>query len=446
MRSRNRRGEATSLILAAFLVATAAPLVAERKINADEAVALAIANNESLKQSAISLSAKRRALGLSWNELLPSLSASAGLGSSAMSYENDFEALDASSLAAQGSLTASLSLSPALGESRKSLRLDLESELIVYGSARTKLELQVRKKVYAILLDKENLTSSRQNIERESQSYAQTEARYKAGLASELDLLSAKVSLAQLGPTADAYANILANDLDSLKNTIGIDPDEEISVEGSLELADEAIAKLRSDAKAAKSSDNRDVAAAAKTLELASSTKKALELSKLWPALSLSASVAPSDPLTYSGTSSSAKSLTTSASAMVSIELDNLVPGSSARESIAQAQDSIDKYEIAYRAAVKDAEASRKSNARSVESYQASLKALKLNAELAQQSYDASMKAYKNGLLTLTSLQSAAGDLESAKLSALSKSYDLIAAALDLAYETGLPLDSIGKE
>ena len=442
MRSRNRRGEASSLILAAFLVATAAPLVAERKINADEAVALAIANNESLKQSAISLSAKRRALGLSWNELLPSLSASAGLGSSAMSYEKDSEALDASSLAAKGSLTASLSLSPALGESRKSLRLDLESELIVYGSARTKLELQVRKKVYAILLDKENLTSSRQNIERESQSYAQTEARYKAGLASELDLLSAKVSLAQLGPTADAYANILANDLDSLKNTIGIDPDEEISVEGSLELADEAIAKLRSDAKAAKSSDNRDVAAAAKTLELASSTKKALELSKLWPALSLSASVAPSDPLTYSG----AKSLTTTASAMVSIELDNLVPGSSARESIAQAQDSIDKYEIAYRAAVKDAEASRKSNARSVESYQASLKALKLNAELAQQSYDASMKAYKNGLLTLTTLQSAAGDLESAKLSALSKSYDLIAAALDLAYGTGLPLDSIGKE
>jgi hypothetical protein len=56
------------------------------------------------------------------------------------------------------------------------------------------------------------------------------------------------------------------------------------------------------------------------------------------------------------------------------------------------------------------------------------------------------MKAYKGGLLTLTSLQSAEGDLESAKLSALSKSYDLIAAVLDLAYETGLPLDSIGKE
>ena len=433
-------------MLALFASAALAQLCAQRKIGVDEAVALAIANNESLKMSAISLEAKRRALGLAWNELLPSLSASAGLGSSRMSYENDFEALDASSLAAKGSLTASLSLSPALGESRKSLRLDLESELIAYDVARAKLELQVRKKAYAILLDKENLATSRQNIERQAQSYAQTEERYKAGLASELDLLSAKVSLAQLGPTADAYANVLANDLDSLKNTIGIGPDEELSVDGGLDLADEAVAKLLSDAKAAKSSDNRDVAAAAKARELASSTKKALELSKLWPSLSLSASVAPSDPLAYSGTSSSAKSLTTTASAMVSIDLDNLVPGSSARESIAQAQDGIDKYEIAYRAAVKDAEVSRKSYSRSVESYGASLKALKLNAELAGQSYDASMKAYKNGLLTLTVLQSAAGDLESAKLGALSKSYDLIAAALDLAYETGLPLDSIGKE
>jgi outer membrane protein TolC len=443
MNPRSRNGIA---VLALIAAATLAPLCAQKKVDADEAVALAIASNESLKQSAISLEAKRRALGLAWNELLPSISVSAGLGNTKMSYEEEFETLDSSSLAAKGSLAASLVLSPSIGESKKSLRLDLEGELVAYDAARVKLELQVRKKVYTILLDKENLATSRQNIERETQSYAQTETRYKAGLASELDLLSAKVSLAKLGPTADAYANTLANDLDSLKNTIGIGPDEEISIVGSLEIADEAVAKLLSGAKAAKSSDNRDVAAAAKALEIARSSKKSLELSKLWPYLSLSASVAPTDPLTYSGTAGSAKSLTTSASAMVNIELDNLVPGSAARQSIAEAQDSIDKYEIAYKAAVKDAEVSLKSYSRSVESYGASLKVLRLNADLAQQSYDASMKAYKNGLITLTALQSAAGDLESAKLSALSKSYDLIAAAFDLAYEAGLQLNLTGRK
>jgi outer membrane protein TolC len=428
------------------MIAAAGPLSAQKTVSADEAVALAVANNESLKQSAISLGAKRRALGLAWNELLPSVSVGAGLGNSTVSYDAAGNASDSSSLAASGSLSASLSLSCSISESMKLLRLSYESELITYEAAMAKLELQVRKKVYAILLDSENLQVARQNVERSKKSYAETEQRYKAGLAPELDLLSAKVSLAQLEPTVESYANTLANDIDSLKNLIGLGSDEEVSIEGDLKLGDGAITALLTNAKAAKVSDNRDVAATAKNLEGVLSTKIALERSKLWPSLALSASVAPSKPLTYSGTATSTSSVTTSASAMVNIQLDNLLPGSAARQSIAEAQDSIDNYKIAYQSAVKNAEASRKSYARTVESYRTSLKALNLSAELAQQSYDASMKAYKGGLLTLTSLQSAEGDLESAKLNALSKSYDLIAAVLDLAYETGLPLDSIGKE
>jgi outer membrane protein TolC len=428
------------------MTAAAGPLSAQKTVSADEAVALAVANNESLKQSAISLEAKRRALGLAWNKLLPSVSVGAGLGSSITSADAEGNAADSASLAANGSLSASLSISGSISENKKLLRLSYESELISYEAAKAKLELQVRKKVYAILLDGENLQTARQNVERSKKSYAETEQRYKAGLAPELDLLSAKVSLAQLEPTVEGYANTLANDIDSLKNLIGLDSDEEVSIEGVLKLGDEAIAKLLSDANAAKVSDNRNVTATAKSLEGAVSTKTSLERSKLWPSLDLSASVAPSKPLAYSGTATSTSSITTSASAMVNIKLDNLIPGSAARQSIAEAQDSIDSYKIAYQSAVKDAEASRKSYARSVESYRTSLKALNLSAELAQQSYDASMKAYKGGLLTLTSLQSAEGDLESAKLSALSKSYDLIAAVLDLAYETGLTLDSIGKE
>jgi len=446
MRSRKRRGEASSLILATFLVAIAAPLFADRKISADEAVFLATANNEALKQSAIALEAKRRALGLAWNELVPSVSVGSGLGGSIASADTERAAANSASLAASVSLSVSLSLSSSLSESKKLLRLSYEGELISYEAARSKLELQVRKLVYAIMLDGGNLQVARQNLERSKQSHSETEKRYKAGLAPELDLLSAKANLAQTGPTVEAYANILANDLDSLKILVGLGSDEEVSIEGELKLDDGAITALLTNAKASQVSANHDVAAAAKNIEGAISTKATLERSKLWPSLALSASVAPSQPLAYSGTATSAGSVATTASAMVNIKLDNLLPGSAARQSIAEAQDSIDSRKIAYQSAVKSAEASRKSYARSVESYRTSLKALNLSAELAQQSYDASMKAYKGGLLTLTSLQSAEGDLESAKLAALSKSSELIAAVLDLVHETGLPLDSIGKE
>jgi multidrug efflux system outer membrane protein len=440
MRLQNRREAASFLTLAVFLIAAAAPLSAERKLGTAEAVALAIANNEGLKQSALALEAKRRALGLAWNELLPSVTAGAGLTGSSVA-----SGIDSSSVAIAGNVSASLNLSAAIGESKKLLRLAYEGELLAYEKAQARLELQVRKKAYSIVLDTESLKLARQNIERESASYVQTEERYKAGLASELELLSAKVTLETLKPVAEGYSNTLANDIDGLKNLIGLNADEEISIDSSLDLADDVIARVLGEAKTAKSPDNRDVAAAAKSLEKASSSKASLVRAKLWPSLALSASLVPSLPLS-SSTGSAANSLTASASAMVSIPLDNYLAGSKARESIAEAQDGIDSSDIAYKAAIKDTEAARKSYIRSVESYRNSLAALKLNVDLAQRSYDASLKAYKNGLVTLTTLQSASGNLESAKLSALSKSYDLIAAILDLAYETGLPLDSIGRK
>jgi|GEM_PF-1172645 len=431
------RHQRKTIALAVLLASSAlVSLGAQRRIDVEEAVALALANNEGLVQSAISLEAKRRALGLSWNEFLPSLTVGAGFSSTKVASE-----LDSASVAAAGSVTASLSLSGSTTESRRLLRLALESELLSYASARSDLELRVRKKVYSIILDGQTLEVARQNIERSRQSCEQTEAKYKAGLASELDLLSAKVSLAQLGPAADGYADELANDLESLKNLVGVPADEDIAVSGSLDLGDEAVAKVLADARAAKISDDRGVAAAAKSLEAARATSTSVERSKLWPSFTLSATVSPSNPIAYSGTASSASSLTTTASAMASVAIDNYLPGSAAREAMAEARDSVAACEAAYRAAVKTAAASRSSYGRSVESYGASLKALKLNAELAQQSYAASMKAYESGLTTLTSLRSAEGDLQTAKLSALAKSYDLIAAVLDLADEAGLPLD-----
>jgi outer membrane protein TolC len=436
MKFRNRETFRSSLVLAAALAVAAGPLSAQRTISADEAVAQAIANNESLKQAAIALEAKRRALGLTWNALLPTVTASAGLSGASVSSSS-------ASLAATGSVSASLSISASLGDGQKLARLEYESQALAYDKAKAQLELTVRKDVCAAVLYAEQLKLAKQNIEREIASYKQTEAKYKAGLASELDLLSAKVSLETLKPTAEGYANTLASAIDDLKNVIGLGLDEELAVSGSLDLPDESITKLLSQAKDRKDSDNRSVSAAANAVEIATITKASLERSKLLPSLAIAASLTPNLPILSSGTSSS--SLTTSASALLSVALDNYLPGSAAREAIAEAQDSIDTYKSALKAAVKDAQVARKSDARSVESYRNSLAALKMNVDLAQRTYDASLAAYRNGLETLTTLQSAAGSLESAKLSAISKSYDLLAAVLELEYATGLPLDTIGR-
>jgi multidrug efflux system outer membrane protein len=438
----NRRS--LSLILA--IMASVLPLWAEgsaaasagRQLGVDDVVALALGNNASLKQAAITLEAKRRALGLSWNEALPSLTANAGL---AQQYETG---LIANSLSATGTLSLSLSLSASFGDDMKLARLNYESQLLSYATTRQKVALSVRKSAYNILLDAENLKIAKQNIERESASYAETEAKYKAGLASELDLLTAKVSLETLKPKAETYATTLANDLDSLKSDLGLGTDEEIAITGSLEISGDAIRELLAAAMTKSESDNLSVAAASKALAIASLTSDSLYKSKLLPSLSLSAYAEPSLPIASSGSASSS-SVTTSATATLSLPIDNFLPGSSAQQKIAEAKDSVAIDESALKEAIEATKVSRKSDRRSVESYQSTLAVLKLNVDLTQRAYDAAKAAYDKGLETLTELQSAAGDLESAKLNALSKSYDLIAAILELEYETGLPLDTIGR-
>ena len=252
------------------------------------------------------------------------------------------------------------------------------------------------------------------------------------------------MSLESLKPEAEAYATTLANDLDALKSALGIASDDEIAVIGSLDLPEDAIARVLESAAAKGESENLNVAAAAKALDMAGAAKLSLERSRLLPSLALGASFTPSVPVFSTG--AAASSLATSASAVLSFHLDNYLPGSAARQKIAEAQDGVDAGASALRAAIRSTQVSRKADRRRVESYRSALAALRLNAELAQRAYDASGEAYQKGYTTLTSLQTAAGSLESAKLSVLSKSYDLIAAALDLAYEAGLPLDSIGKE
>jgi outer membrane protein TolC len=432
---------ATALAASPEASPLAAPLGAQTRLGADEAASMAAANNEGLKQAALALESKRRALGLAWNSLLPSLTASAGLAESGSTPASSIS--PAMTLAATGGLSLSLNLSASYAEDKKLLRLAYEHQLIAYAQAKAELELSVRKSIFAILLDTEKLKLSRQNIEREEASYAQTEAKYKAGLAPELDLLTAKVSLETLKPEAEAYATTLANDLDALKSALDIAAENEISVIGSLEPPEDAIARVLESAAAKGESENLSVAAAAKALEIAGATKLSLERSKLLPSLALGASATPSVPFLSMGAASS--SLATSASAILSFPLDNYLSGSAARQKIAEAQDSVDIDASVLKAAIRSTQVSRKADRRSVESYRSSLAALKLNAELAQRAYDASREAYQKGYTTLTSLQTAVGSLESAKLSVLSKSYDLIAAVLDLEYETGLPLDSIGR-
>jgi outer membrane protein len=438
----------TSRIAAVLAVAVAAMLASapvraletKRVITIEEAVEIAAGNNASLKREATTLEAKRRSAGLAWNAVLPSITASAGLSNTDVASGSS----NTNTLAATGSLQASVSASPAFAKNLELAKLALESEETAYATMRVALELSVRKSFHAVILDGENLKLAKQNIARAEESYAQTEARYRAGLAPELDLLTAKVNLETLKPKASGFETALANDTDSLKLTLGLDPAIDLAPTGNLEISDEAVRKVIEAAAGQPEEANPSVAAARKALEITLGTKASLESSSYLPSLSLSVAVSPSSPIASTGKVATS-STTTSISAMAGLSLDNFLPWSPVREKIAEAGDSVTSARSTLEEAIRTTRMNRASNRRSVENYRDTLAVLKLNIELAQKTWDSAQQAYRNGSETLTALQSAVGDLESAKLSALAQTYDLITAVLALEYETGLPLDTMGR-
>jgi len=407
-------------------------------LSSDDAVKLALANNESLKQAAIALESKRRAAGISWNALIPSISVGAGI---VQTNGDIFANGTAATTIAQVPVSLSLALNASVPQALEAAKLAYEGQLVSYGQAKQKLALAIRKSFYAIILDKAQLELSNQNVKRQQAGFTQTETKYKAGLVSELDYLKARVSLETLKPTELGYAMTLQNDIDSFKNYLGLKSGDAIDVTGRLDVDDSVITATINNAMNQDASANLDVAAALNALANAKVAAKKTFNSNYLPTLSLTGSVSPKTPLSPGGSATA----TTSLSAVVSVALDNYLPFSAAHERLAGANDTVKSSESALAEAVKTTQVSRLSGRRSVETYQSTVEVLRMNVDLTQKTYDATKLAYDKGLETMTDLLSAAGDLESAQFNSLSKSYSLIAALLTLQYETGMPLDTTGR-
>lgn len=414
-----------ALALCAALIATA-PLVAETSVTAEQAAALAIAHNLSLKRSKIDVDAAKRAADRSWNSALPSLSLSSGTARSTTTE----------TWSVYGTVSASLTLSPSLVKNIEKARLSYTSGLLTYEVASRDLELSVRKAFFSLLLAKENISLIEQNIATAQKQYEQTVANFKAGLVPELDVLSAQVTLENLRPTLASAKVSYDSAIGQFKQLLGIPQDEELILSGTL---NEAAALSAIDTSLAVG-ESPNVATIKNSLDLAQAAKAVLASSAYLPALSLAWTYRPTyTPATETITDQG------SFSATLSLSLSGFLPWSSTRENLDEADDAIKKLELQLAEVKVTADLTAKNLLNQIEQALAALKALRLNVELAQKSYDLTADAYKKGAKDLLSLQSADDALRQAKVETLKEAYTLISDVLDLEYATGVPFGTLGR-
>jgi outer membrane protein TolC len=412
---------------------------AQETLGVEEAVRLALANNASLVQSSIALDTAKRTLDVSWNGLLPSLSVGAGASRPNVPSPGS----TGSGESYYGTASAGISLSTAVMGSMQVARSQYDSAGLAFQVSRRDVELSVRKAYYSILLTRESMLVIERSIETAQNNYNQAEVRRKAGLAPELDSLTALVALEKIKPTLASAQVTYENQLADFRQLMGMAQDQALSFSDSLDTA----TALISDTTAAPSEETvysaKDKSPAvtmlAAALALARTRKAAADRAVYSPGLSLSMSYRP----TWSNDTSKDSG---SVSAVLSFSTDKLLPWSQERQAAAVAADSVATAESKLAEARIGAGLSAKSLARRIAQARGSLRALRLNVTLAERTYALTDEAYRFGTKDVLAVQNAQDNLQSARMQVLSQMNTLISAVLDLEYALGVPFGTLGRQ
>lgn len=427
------------LLSAALILASSLALRAEETtLDVETAVRLAVANNLELKSQRISLATAARERKNAWNQFLPSLDAAATL--SRLNEAPSAPGLELSPWYLAFSVQASLRLSLATQESIRATVLNYESGLIDFETAQKRLERDVRKAFYAMLLSQESIRLAEQELATAERRYQQTLKNFQAGLAPRLDMLSARVAAENLKPALEEQRVAYAASLMSLQALLGLELEEQLALRGSIEAR---VYHFDSNALVAQYTGGRlDVQSLQKQLQILESRKRQQKLSSLSPALSLSASLAPTGNLADDSDWSDEGYL----SLGVSIPLEGFVPGSATQVALADTQDSIEKARLAIAQARRQAAIEIKTAVLGLEKSLRTMEALQLNVSLAQEVYTLSEAAYAAGTRELLEVQNASDDLQQAKLLLLKERYNYLSALIDLSYALNATLNDLEEK
>lgn len=414
---------------AVFAVASLAviPLGAETVFTVDSAVESALAHNVSVERNKISYDALKRKSDLSWNSLLPSVQAGAGISKT---NETDITTQ-------YGSVSGSLSLSPSIIISMQKASLDWQAGKISRETALRSVELSVRKAFYSLIYEREYVALLEKQIDSAQKQYDQTLAKQKAGLVPEVDALSAEVTLENLKPNLESARTTLSGDLATFKQLIGVDLTADIALEGSLA---EALDLKEIDISGI-STSSASVEKLEKELESARAQKNLVMAQTWFPTVSLGYAYRP----TKSDAAGSEWADAGSVSASVSIPLDSFLPFSSGAESVRSASDSVKDIELELANERVSDRIARENLLKSIAQSRSSLKARSLGVALAERNYALTEDAYKRGAKDILSLQSSADSLQEARVAHMQQSFSLISSVLDLENAIGVPFGTLGR-
>jgi outer membrane protein TolC len=421
-------------------------------LDIEEAVKLALANNVGLASSRIDTATKQRKVDTAWNVFIPTVDVSgtmARMNVPTVVSQPPLPAFELPRWSASGSLSAQLMLNVALFEGMRNLRLDYEAGLITYAQARIRLERDVRKAYYSILLLQENVALMEENIAAAERRATQAQANYRAGLVPELTLLQARVAAANLRPALEELRNAVTSSLAGFAMNLGLPRGTDIRLAGA---PDPVFQDLDADELSGSVASSRlEVRSLLKSLELLESARKLTVLQLYSPSLILGLNFDPSfnprlDPFKDSWfESDNWKQRSGMFRATLSYRLNGLLPVTKEAQGLQDLDENREKLRIALAQSIRGMEVEVDSIVLRLDKARRTIDALQLNVELAHRAYILAEEAYRSGAKDLLDVQNSELELRKARNEVLKEKFNYLTGLLDLEYALGLPFGTFER-
>jgi len=421
-------------------------------IDIDTALELLHKNNINIQAASFDVKIAERNKKTVWNAFLPTLGVTAGtalmdnpLGATG------FNGPDEPRFGFDVSVSANLIINYALGAGIKNYRLLYEAGEISYEMAVKGLEMNTKIQFYSLLNLEEQLNIMKKGIDLAEKRYHQVQENYKNGLIPELDVLRTQVGYESQKPGYSNMQTQYDNMLLGFKVMLGIDRDQDVKLEGSLDTEtysfdqDELISRFLGKSLSLKSMN--------KNLEVLENAKSMTALYAYTPTLALGYSLtpmqlnpwaadyaAPTELWNFNEDGGIGMGMFTIG---LSFSLDNYIPGSKKSVEISNMKDQIRQLKLSLRESALQSEVEIINTIAKLENSVEQMEANKLNVELARKAYEMTSEAYQLGTKELLDVESAQNDLLSAEAKVLGEQFTYISGLLNLEYTLNTSIEEI---
>jgi outer membrane protein TolC len=441
------------------VIALASAYGQEINLTLDDVIERGLAQNLSVRVSELDVQNKKAAMDTAYNVFYPDLQLNTTLLRSNSAEEGSLLIPNPTSEVLPGtgiydqvllqeysidqnilnvSLSGSLAISLAMFDGIEALRSDYAMSLLSYEDAAKRLERDLKKNFYSLILQKEQigiLSASRATMQAR---YDQTLVDYQNGLVPEIALLNSQVAYENMGPMINDAQRAYDFALSLFKQNLGIDQSTDLILVGEIVVPDFSIDEERL------SADRRfDVRTQRNLIELAEIQLDAARHGDFVPSLVLSGSYAPAlvDPFNgenwedlFSEEWSDRWIDGGSLSVTLNVPLDNYLPWSAARVNHRNLENNILALRL-QEESIRDLGSVEISN--TLDSMDASLRSIEiLNLTLRTNERNAALveEAYLAGSRSQLDVDTAEDELRQAQLNLLNEQFRYLSYLFDLEY------------